>query len=306
MSRPAQGGPDQPEDKPYGFSRFIRRASKVLRRGSTNRSSVSGITDSQAGLSGNSPTALAAQATRYAYRLLFEIPTFSTTDSRLHISATPPSADQAVTVEICPTIPAAISQSIRDINKSYNTTTSYRNASSPGVTSEMQQERARALFAKYGLTLGPDDWTPPSRSNVERVAKPIRMRVHRECHQCQITFGRDKVCASCHHIRCTQCPRYPARKKKAPEVEDLGASAGPGGGPSSGNGLLVVDTNTQSKTSEVLLTMPGRTPGKELVRREPLQRVRRTCHKCESVFQGKDQACLKCNHERCSKCPCDP
>lgn len=210
-------------------------------------------------------------------------------------------------VEICPTIPAAISQSIRDINKSYNTTTSYRNPSSLGVTSEMQQERARALFAKYGLTLGPADWTPPSRSNVERVEKPIRMRVHRHCHQCQTTFGRDKVCTSCHHMRCTNCKRYPSRKKKkAPEMEELSASAGPVAGPGSGTGLLVVDMNTQSRTSEVLLTMPGRTPGKELVRRKPLQRVRRTCHKCESVFQGKDQACLNCNHERCSKCPRDP
>lgn len=209
-----------------------------------------------------------------------------------------------MTLEICPTIPAAISQSIRDINKSYNTTTSYRNAISAGVSSEMQQERARALFAKYGLTLGPGDWTPPSRSNVERVEKPIRMRVHRQCHQCQTTFGRDKVCASCHHIRCTKCPRYPTRKKrKAPDVHHLGAGAGPGAGPDSGTGLLVVDMNTQRKASEMLLTLPGRTPGKELVRREPLQRVRRTCHKCESMFQGKDQACLNCSHERCPKCP---
>lgn len=209
-----------------------------------------------------------------------------------------------MTLEICPTIPAAISQSIRDINKSYNTTTSYRNALSAGVSSEMQQERARALFAKYGLTLGPGDWTPPSRSNVERVEKPIRMRVHRQCHQCRTTLGRDKVCASCHHIRCTKCPRYPTRKKrKAPEVQDLGAGAGPGAGPDSGTGLLVVDMNTQRKASEMMLTLPGRTPGKELVRREPLQRVRRTCHKCESMFQGKDQACLNCSHERCPKCP---
>ena len=309
MSRPAQGGSGQPEEKPHGFSRFMRRASKVFRRGSTNRSSVYDITDVQAGASSTSPTMLAPQPSRYAYRITFEMPNFPTNDSRFPISATPPNADQPpAVVGIYPSVPAAISQSIRDINKSSCNTTSYRNASSPAVSSEMQQERARALFAKYGLTLGPGDWSPPSRSNVERVEKPIRMRVHRQCHQCQTTFGRDKVCSNCHHIRCTKCPRYPTRKKrKAPEAETPTAGAGPGGGdPGLGSGFLAVDIKSQSKTSGVALIMPGRTPGKELVRRGPLQRVRRTCHRCESVFQGRDQACLNCNHERCPKCPRDP
>lgn len=306
MSRSAQGGSGQPEDKPHGFSRFIRRASKVFRRRSTNRGSAYDITDLQAGASGTSPTALAVQPTRYAYRITFEIPTFPTSDLRLYISATSPSAEPPVVTEICPSVPAAISQSIRDINKSYNTT-SYRNASSPGVTSDMQQERARTLFAKYGLTLGPGDWTPPSRSNAERVEKPIRMRVHRQCHQCQTTFGRDKACSNCHHNRCTQCPRYPARKtRKTPEVERSAAGASPGAGSGSGTGLLAVDKRSQSNAGEVALIMPGRTPGKELVRRGPLQRARRTCHRCESVFQGKDQVCLNCNHERCPKCLRDP
>ena len=278
----------------------------MLRREGTNRYSVTDMTDMQVGPNSISPTALATQPSRYAYRVTFEIAVWSTNDSRLCISATPPSADQSVVVGAFPSVPAAMSQSIRGINRSYNTT-AYRNASSPGVSSEMQQQRARALFAKYGLALRPGDWTPPSRSNVERVEKPIRMRVHRECHQCQTTFGREKVCSNCHHIRCAQCPRYPLRKKrKAPGMESSGAGPGPGAGPGLGSGLLAVDMRIQSNASGVALTMPGRSPGKELVRRPPLQRVRRTCHKCESVFRGKDQACLSCNHERCPKCPRDP
>ncbi|MCJ1298821.1 hypothetical protein MMC08_001612 [Hypocenomyce scalaris] len=280
MSLSAQGGSGQPEDKPQGLSKFMRRASKVLKRGSSKRGSISGITDIQAGSGSDTPTALASQPR----------------------SASPPSADQPATVEPAPFVPAAISQSIRDINKSHNTA-SYRNAPTHVVTSgEMQQERARALFAKYGLTLEPDDWTPPARGDAERVEKMIRMRIHRHCHQCQTTFGRDKVCSNCQHIRCAKCPRYPAKKKKVTGADGLAASAGPG----LGGGLLAVDKRVQSKTGEVPLTMPGRTPGKVLVRRGPVQRVRRTCHRCETIFQGKCKACGNCKHERCPKCSREP
>lgn len=306
MSHSAQGVSGQPEDKAHGFSRFIRRASKVLRRGSTNRSSVYDIMDVQAEASATSPTVEAAPPSRYAYRITFEIPNIPTDDSRLYISAVPPSTDQPVVPEIRPSVPAAISQSIRDINNPYNIT-SYRNASGTRVTSEMQQQRARALFAKYGLTLGPGDWTPPSRSNVERVEKPIRMRVHRDCHQCQTTFGRDRVCSNCHHIRCTKCPRYPTTKKrKAPEVESRAAGADPGPGAGFGGGLLAVDKNSPSKTSGVTLIMPGRSPGRDLVRRVPQQRARRSCHRCNSLFRGQELACPNCHHERCPQCPRDP
>ncbi|KAJ9644612.1 hypothetical protein H2199_003575 [Coniosporium tulheliwenetii] len=89
--------------------------------------------------------------------------------------------------------------------------------------SALQQERARALFAKYGLTLEDHEWitTGSSAVNSERVEKPIRMRVRRQCHRCQANFGHDKVCVKCEHKRCKKCPSYPARKVVA-ALEDKG------------------------------------------------------------------------------------
>ncbi|KAI4683383.1 uncharacterized protein J4E88_004559 [Alternaria novae-zelandiae] len=81
----------------------------------------------------------------------------------------------------------------------------------------MQQERARALFAKYGLTLESHEWiaAPAPKPTVQRVEKSIRMRVHRSCHRCGTLYGSDKVCLQCEHKRCKKCPRFP--KKKTPE-----------------------------------------------------------------------------------------
>jgi hypothetical protein len=66
------------------------------------------------------------------------------------------------------------------ITKSPRTTTNYVDRHA------MQQERARALFAKYGLTLETHEWisAPAPVPAVERVEKSIRMRVHRSCHHC--------------------------------------------------------------------------------------------------------------------------
>ena len=73
MSLSAQGGSGQPEDKPQGLSKFMRRASKVLKRGSSKRGSISGITDIQAGSGSDTPTALASQPRRYAHQTMFTI-----------------------------------------------------------------------------------------------------------------------------------------------------------------------------------------------------------------------------------------
>ena len=73
MSLSAQGGSGQPEDKPQGLSKFMRRASKVLKIGSSKRGSISGITDIQAGSGSDAPTALASQPSRYAHQIMFTI-----------------------------------------------------------------------------------------------------------------------------------------------------------------------------------------------------------------------------------------
>lgn len=162
----------------------------------------------------------------------------------------------------------------------------------------MQEEKARALFVKYDMKLEPGEWTHPVRGDAERVEKKIRMRVHRTCHRCSTTFGREKVCANCQHTRCKKCPRFPTKKSKDPMAKPsiYGLSA------------IAVDESLKDKRTVTMmpLTMPHRPTGKDLVRRGPVQRVRRTCHKCESLFVGKATQCETCKHLRCPRCPREP
>jgi hypothetical protein len=137
----------------------------------------------------------------------------------------------------------------------------------------------------------------PRNLNVERVEKPIRMRVRRTCHRCQTTFGPDKVCVSCQHVRCKKCPRYPpARTKEEKEARAKAKAAG----------LAKPGQPAKKKAKSPPLTMPSRTGGQDLVRKPVRQRVRRTCHRCETLFIGDAKECTKCHHIRCKKCPRDP
>ncbi|KAI9732385.1 MAG: hypothetical protein M1834_001593 [Cirrosporium novae-zelandiae] len=85
--------------------------------------------------------------------------------------------------------------------------------------SEVQQERAKKLMEKYGLTLDPGEWTASLSDKVERVEKPIRLRVRRQCHKCNTTFGGDKICSKCQHHLCKKCPRHPPKKKPLTAAE---------------------------------------------------------------------------------------
>jgi hypothetical protein len=158
--------------------------------------------------------------------------------------------------------------------------------------SALQQERARVLFAKYGLTLESHEWisTPAQPINVQRVEKPIRMRVHRSCHHCGTTYGSDKVCDKCEHKRCKKCPRYP--KKKSPVEKD--------------NAKTKEKELTEKPRKKKLLTITSKS-GEERVYQPVKQRVRRSCHKCDSLYiPPTSTVCEKCRHVRCTKCPRDP
>lgn len=167
----------------------------------------------------------------------------------------------------------------------------------------MQQERARALFAKYGLTLEPEEWMSPRNLNVERVEKPIRMRVRRTCHRCQTTFGPDRVCANCQHVRCKKCPRYPPARSKEEKEARAKAKAAEQAKAAAGQ-AKAAEPKKKSKTPQ--LTIPSRTGGQDLVRKPIRQRVRRTCHRCNTLFIGDAKECTNCHHIRCKKCPRDP
>ncbi|KAF4159794.1 hypothetical protein CNMCM6936_009152 [Aspergillus lentulus] len=134
--------------------------------------------------------------------------------------------------------------------------------------SAIQEEKARALFAKYGLTIESGEWKTPSDMTVQRVAKPIRMRVRRTCHRCETTFGPDKVCVNCQHIRCTKCPRHTSSKpndQAQNALETIRAAQG--------------HRPPRHKSKELQLTIPSRTGGQDLVLKPIRQRVRRTCHR---------------------------
>lgn len=192
-----------------------------------------------------------------------------------------------------PSVPAAIQQSIRDIKPSSKSTNN-RLAMTAATSSAIQEEKARILFAKYGLILEPGEWTPPVKGDTERVEKKIRMRIHRTCHRCQVMFGREKVCSNCAHNRCKKCPKFPTRRSKGSHAKGLEA----GGAAAAGKDA----TKGKSK----MLTMPSRVTGKVLTRKAPSQRVRRTCHKCDTLFLGEATECGNCQHVRCPQCPREP
>lgn len=60
--------------------------------------------------------------------------------------------------------------------------------------------------------------TKPCRvGGQELVMKKPAQRVRRNCHECGTLFASGtKECAQCGHIRCTDCPRDPAKTKKFP------------------------------------------------------------------------------------------
>ena len=152
----------------------------------------------------------------------------------------------------------------------------------------MQQERARALFAKYGLTLESHEWiaAPAAKPAVERVEKAIRMRVHRSCHRCGTLYGADKICRQCEHKRCKKCPRYP--RKKTPEEKQADRE------------------DTEQPKRKRMLTIRTRA-GDELVYQPARQRIRRTCHMCEKVFvPATATVCENCQHVRCTRCAREP
>ncbi|PWY96614.1 hypothetical protein BO94DRAFT_16512 [Aspergillus sclerotioniger CBS 115572] len=165
--------------------------------------------------------------------------------------------------------------------------------------SAFQEEKARALFAKYGLKLEPGEWRSPNGTTVQRVVRPIRMRVRRTCHRCQTTFGPDKVCVNCQHVRCKSCPQHPPAKSC--DHRDNTKAA-----------LQAIVAQGVHKTvpvppkAKAPLTMPSRTGGQDVVHHPRRQRVRRTCHRCSTVFGPDATECTTCQHIRCTICPREP
>jgi hypothetical protein len=145
------------------------------------------------------------------------------------------------------------------------------------------------------MTLEPGEWKSSSDMTVKRVTKPIRMRVRRTCHRCQTTFGPNKVCVNCQHARCKKCPRHPPAKTQDHTETALHTLVAKGKTPA-----------VPTKIREPPLTIPSRTGGQDLIRKPIRQRVRRTCHRCQTTFAAGATECASCHHTRCKICPRDP
>ncbi|KAJ5740163.1 hypothetical protein N7493_000035 [Penicillium malachiteum] len=173
--------------------------------------------------------------------------------------------------------------------------------------SAIQQAKARALFTKYGLTLEPGEWKSPPDLQLERVTKPIRMRVRRTCHRCETTFGPDKVCVNCQHPRCKKCPRTPpAREKEEKEYPSLPKSKIPEIRARQLGGTAYTPHLRYTGDPTAPLSMPSRSGGKDFVKKPVQQRIRRICHSCDEVFAPGSKECANCQHIRCKRCLREP
>ncbi len=214
--------------------------------------------------------------------------------------------------------PAGIYQSILDTTLSSVKDTLDQSASAAKVSrAGLQHEKARAMFEKHGLTLAPRAW-PPKDAISERIEKPIRLRVHRCCHRCQSDFGAEKICPNCTHKRCTKCPRYSAKAHLDPKGRqeaggapaDINVNEPEGENPEVGKVEVekpgAVTGEAMSQSRKLVLTKPAKNGGSDLVHKPVSQRVRRTCHKCETEFFRAEKICAYCGHLRCKICPRDP
>ncbi|KAJ5356348.1 hypothetical protein N7517_010957 [Penicillium concentricum] len=252
------------EDKPEGFSKYLKRMKTVLRpRSMSKRQSMAPET--------------AAPTETTAPKVASPAPT-----------PAPASVPEPAPAPV-PALPQDLSTTGPVMYTDFRTT---------------QNEKARALFAKYGLTVDTSEWKTPTDLQITRVTKPIRMRVRRTCHRCETTFGADKVCVNCQHTRCTKCPRYPPTRKdgepttRKPKVPDVYVYQ-PRLFPRTSHLKL-------STTKEISLKMPSPTGGADFVRRPVRQRVHRSCHLCASTFIPGSKECPNCSHVRCKICPRDP
>ncbi|KZF23220.1 hypothetical protein L228DRAFT_106577 [Xylona heveae TC161] len=267
-------------EKSSGINKYVQRMRTVLKRGKS-KGSISSMAEVSGGSSATSTPA----------------PTTTTKPKAT------PSKPAATNVQ------STVSAAAKPVAQSTGPTTQpqkHRVAGARAVTQQEKAEKARALFAKYGLTLEPHEWMfAPVHEPIERVEKPVRMRVHRQCHRCMTTFGPDRVCLNCEHKRCKKCPRYPVKKTKdaqgrvIPGATTTAATA-------TGAGVSGTAIRAKAKAQKQQLTLPSRTGGQDLVRKPIVQRVHRTCHRCSVKFTSGEKICNNCSHVRCKKCPRDP
>ena len=134
-------------------------------------------------------------------------------------------------------------------------------------------DRTQAILAKYNLDIEQPRWPSHPFPALERVTKPIRMRVRYTCHRCKTSFGHDKECISCRHRRCAKCDRYPARKPKP------------------GVGL-------QTMPAALVDPVEKSVPETEAVAADHMC----ACHECQTFIEMTIEECPNCHHAICDRC----
>jgi hypothetical protein len=206
----------------------------------------------------------------------------------------------------------------------------------PSSRSGFSQEKARALFEKYGLTY---ESLPTStlKENNRRVERPIRIRIHWVCHECNTQFGANRTCVNCEHRRCSECIRTP--EKRVREIlgsanvveEERPSGQGPAGlatalvieAPESAGSALAIEptqpVRLEPRSAEeiaeddplpahpllyVLQQRPS--AGVELMFPNIARPAERTCHECQAHIESANRSeCQQCRHQICSACPQD-
>lgn len=168
---------------------------------------------------------------------------------------------------------------------------------------QVHEERMKKLGARFGLEIKPSEFHS-SEGEVLRVDKPVRMRIHRQCHLCESRIGVGNECSSCHHIRCRQCNRYPDKQTEAERQANRDKREAL---IQKNRDMAPILPSYDYSAPKIELKIPGKTEGSILVHKgRPRMRVRRYCHLCNTLIPPHAQqarTCEQCGHKRCNDCP---
>lgn len=163
------------------------------------------------------------------------------------------------------------------------------------VRSRAQMERLRKVTERYNLPI-PNEYATfyGPEKEPHRVHRPTRMRIHRTCHRCNAMFRGARICPQCQHQACALCQATPQPRYLSswdPIVDDPLAVD------------LEVDDYHGMQQQVVVTRAANRANPQLLVRKELRQRVRRTCHSCQTLFTSRNRICTNCQHFCCTECP---
>ncbi len=292
MSSPAQGEPSVPKDKEKekkGLgSRVLSRMKTVLRRGDASKKRQSTLS-----------TAGVVASSRYYFLIRYPercVDILLISPLSYRCTGLVLSWHMLTQLSTAPPPPGAEEVKGKEPEKPEMEATTV-------PRSQLYEERAKKLSERFGLEIKPSEWYT-SEGHALRVEKPIRMRVHRKCHNCDTFFGHAKECPKCQHTKCKQCPRIPPKRTEAEKVESRKRRAAILKERAE-NPPIIPDWDFSDK--KVQLKKPSKTGGPDLVYKKARQRIRRTCCQCERLFANiQSKGCEGCEHVRCTDCPRDP